>query len=267
MVKPLVSILIASYNKENFVERCIYSCLNQSYRNIEIIFIDDSSKDKSFEIASSFKKVKAFKKKRINSKSKFNTYYQCDTFCYAYRKAKGSIIALLDSDDFYKKNKIQNIVNYFNKNKSSNIVFDKPIVYYNTKRYFNVKNFDNKNRKGIWPKFPPTSCISFKRKIFDIVYKEIKLKKFPLLTIDFRLAVFSQLIMKDFTILNNNLTYYFQDSYGESSSNYKKFGKNWWARRMQAHEYMIYLKKKYLKKKYQKNFDFVITRILTKFIN
>ena len=41
MEKPLVSILIASYNKEKFVKRCIKSCLNQSYKNIDIIFVDD----------------------------------------------------------------------------------------------------------------------------------------------------------------------------------------------------------------------------------
>ena len=43
--KPLVSLLIASYNKEKFVKRCLKSCLNQSYKNIEIIFFDDASTD------------------------------------------------------------------------------------------------------------------------------------------------------------------------------------------------------------------------------
>ena len=36
---PLVSILIASYNKEKYVKRCITSSLNQTYKNLEIIFI------------------------------------------------------------------------------------------------------------------------------------------------------------------------------------------------------------------------------------
>ena len=55
--KPLVSILIASYNKENYINRCIKSCLNQTYENLEIIFVDDSSTDKSFEIAKKYKKI------------------------------------------------------------------------------------------------------------------------------------------------------------------------------------------------------------------
>ena len=55
--KPLVSILIASYNKEKFVSRCIESCLFQSYKNIEIIFFDDGSTDNSYQIAKRYKKI------------------------------------------------------------------------------------------------------------------------------------------------------------------------------------------------------------------
>ena len=49
--KPLVSILVASYNKEKYVKRCIKSCKSQTYNNIEVIFHDDGSKDNSYEIA------------------------------------------------------------------------------------------------------------------------------------------------------------------------------------------------------------------------
>ena len=53
--KPLVSIIIASYNKQKFVKRCIRSCINQTYKNIEIIFVDDNSSDYSYEEAKKFK--------------------------------------------------------------------------------------------------------------------------------------------------------------------------------------------------------------------
>ena len=92
----------------------------------------------------------------------------------------------------------------------------------------------------------------------------MKLKKFPLLTIDFRLAVISKILFNNFKIINNHLTFYFQDRKGESSSNFRKFGKNWWLRRMQAHEYMIYLYKKN-KTRYQ-NIDYSITKIINLFI-
>ena len=46
--KPLVSILVASYNKEKYVKRCIKSCKSQTYNNIEVIFYDDGSKYNSY---------------------------------------------------------------------------------------------------------------------------------------------------------------------------------------------------------------------------
>ena len=55
---PKVSILIANYNGQNYVKRCIKSCLNQTYDNIEVIFVDDNSTDNSIKIAKSFKNIK-----------------------------------------------------------------------------------------------------------------------------------------------------------------------------------------------------------------
>ncbi len=62
--KPLVSILIASYNKEKYVQRCIESCKRQTYSNFEVIFYDDGSKDNSYEIAKKIKGIKVYKNKK-----------------------------------------------------------------------------------------------------------------------------------------------------------------------------------------------------------
>lgn len=48
---PLVSVLIPARNEENNIAACIYSVLDQSYRNIEVIVLDDNSTDRTFEIA------------------------------------------------------------------------------------------------------------------------------------------------------------------------------------------------------------------------
>jgi glycosyltransferase involved in cell wall biosynthesis len=50
MFKPLVSILIPTYNGEKYIEKCIDSCLNQSYSNIEICITDDGSEDNTWKI-------------------------------------------------------------------------------------------------------------------------------------------------------------------------------------------------------------------------
>ena len=261
--KPLVSILIASFNKDKYTKRCITSCLKQSYKNVEIIFYDDGSTDNSLKIAKKFKKIKIYNNKEKKQITEFNTYPQINSYCSAFTRAKGAIITFLDSDDFYSKNKIKFIVDYFEKNKNSNIVFDLPIyVYENNKKSKTTKHNFKLRNKNIWPKSPPQSCISIKRNFFNRYYKDINNKHFSMLTLDFRLAVLGNVILNEFSVLNKNLTYYFQDSKGESLSKFKKFSINWWHRRRQAHVYTRFISKKY-KIQHNLSFDFIMTKIIS----
>ena len=81
MKNPLVSILIASYNKEKYVNRCIKSCLSQTYKNIEIIFIDDGSKDSSYKIAKEFKGKLEPIKVVLFDVDTYRFKFKCD-FCF-----------------------------------------------------------------------------------------------------------------------------------------------------------------------------------------
>ena len=61
---PQASILISSYNKGNYLEQCIKSCLSQTQKNIEVILLDNHSNDKTNVILKKFsKKIKILKKK------------------------------------------------------------------------------------------------------------------------------------------------------------------------------------------------------------
>ena len=57
----LVSILIINYNNHSLLKRSIKSCLNQSYKNIEILIFDDQSNDNSSNVLKKFKKNKKIK--------------------------------------------------------------------------------------------------------------------------------------------------------------------------------------------------------------
>ena len=50
MSNILVSIIVPMYNSEKYIERCVKSLISQSYKNIEIVLVDDGSKDKTIEI-------------------------------------------------------------------------------------------------------------------------------------------------------------------------------------------------------------------------
>ncbi len=70
------------------------------------------------------KKIKIIKTKKIKNISRFNTYYQLNTYFSGFKKAKGNIICFLDSDDYFRKNKLSKIELNFSKNKKLEFIFD-----------------------------------------------------------------------------------------------------------------------------------------------
>ncbi|MEM4366784.1 MAG: glycosyltransferase [Candidatus Anstonellales archaeon] len=106
--RPLVSVVIPAYNEENNIRRCIESLLNANYpRNkIEIIVVDDGSKDRTAEIASSYKGVIVLKKPNSG---------KADSLNYGIKHAKGEIIATLDADSYITKDAILKMLPLFSK--------------------------------------------------------------------------------------------------------------------------------------------------------
>ena len=67
---PLVSVIIANYNNAVFLDQCIKSILNQTYKNIEIIVVDDKSTDNSIDELYKYKnKIKIIKNKKKTRQS------------------------------------------------------------------------------------------------------------------------------------------------------------------------------------------------------
>lgn len=102
MSQHKVSILIPLYNQERYFDKCIRSICGQSYKNIEIVVIDDGSADKSPQIADLW----ASKDKRIKVMHKKNeglTKARLD----GYRLASGEFLMAVDSDDFIPQNAVE----------------------------------------------------------------------------------------------------------------------------------------------------------------
>ena len=255
--KILVSIIIANYNNSKFLLNSLNSCLNQSYNNKEIIVFDDNSTDNSLEILKKFNK-KITKIKNKNQKS-HGSYNQINAYYKSFLKSKGDIIFFLDSDDFFSKKKVKEIVKEFSKNKNKKIIFDLPIYTFKNKK--KKKKF--KQKKYIissWPRFSPQSCISVKRTYAKELFKMIRLNKFETIWLDFRIALCTFLKFNNIYILKKYLTFYRQIE-TSASKEYKFFSKKWWIRRDQAHSYYSYLSKK-LKIKDRITLDKVITRLV-----
>jgi len=104
MDKIFFSIIIPTYNQGEFLEKCISSCLSQTYQNFEIIVIDNNSTDATNKILKKYEKkiiYKKFNNEGVISKSRN----------IALKIAKGNWIALLDSDDYFSLEKLEETKN------------------------------------------------------------------------------------------------------------------------------------------------------------
>jgi len=135
--EPLVSIIIPTYNRQNTILRAVESVLNQTYKNWELIIVDDGSTDNTKNILKSYlknKKIRYFKTKNKGV---------CHARNFGMEKASGEYMGFLDSDDEFvrnkleiqlrkmiKSNKIISISNYikFNQNKMCRTDFEKDFV-------------------------------------------------------------------------------------------------------------------------------------------
>ena len=93
--QPLISIIIPIYNIMDCLERCVDSCLNQTYQNIEILMVDDGSTDGTSELCDKIGKkdprIRVFHKENGGSSSARNL---------GIENAKGEYLGFVDSDDF-----------------------------------------------------------------------------------------------------------------------------------------------------------------------
>lgn len=106
MNEELISIIVPVYNVEAYIHQCIKSIIEQSYKNLEIILVDDGSKDKSGKICDDY----ARKDKRIKVIHKKNGGLS-DSRNAGITVATGKYIAFVDSDDWIEKNMYEKMYN------------------------------------------------------------------------------------------------------------------------------------------------------------
>lgn len=111
---PLVSIVIPVYNGENYLKEAIESALAQTYKNIEIIVVNDGSTDNTDAIAKEYgNKIRYFKKKNGGVASALNL---------AIEKMQGEYFSWLSHDDLYFPQKIENQINFLSKQNNKKVV-------------------------------------------------------------------------------------------------------------------------------------------------
>ena len=105
--QPLISVIVNCYNGEKFIDRCILSILEQTYKNFEVIFWNNKSTDNTLRIIQKYSDVRI---KVFNSKIHTNISYARNE---AIKKSKGEYICFLDIDDYWDQNKLEHQLKSF----------------------------------------------------------------------------------------------------------------------------------------------------------
>lgn len=167
---PLVSVIVPCYNHQQYVKECILSVINQTYTNIQLIVIDDGSKDESVKNIESIHKTYDFTfiaQKNIGLSATLNkaiTEY-----------VRGDYVALLASDDYWHVDKLRQQIAFFQKSPDYAMIFSNAALvnssseitgYFDCKRLATPAIFKNiiLNKMGI-----PALTALIKRDIFDEV--------------------------------------------------------------------------------------------------
>ena len=109
-MNALVSVIVPVYNSKAYLKRCVDAILKQTYSNLEVILVDDGSKDDSYMICKEYeafdKRVRVFTKENGGSSSARNV---------GIKAAKGDYICFCDSDDYYEPDIVENLSKVFDK--------------------------------------------------------------------------------------------------------------------------------------------------------
>ena len=119
MKKPLISIIVPVYNVEQYLEKCLESIINQTYKNIEIILVDDGSSDSSGDICDIWKE----RDKRIKVIHKKNGGLS-DARNRGIEEARGEFIQFIDSDDTVENGMTEHLFKLCNENDSQISICD-----------------------------------------------------------------------------------------------------------------------------------------------
>lgn len=132
-LKPLVSVIITTYNSELYIRKCLNSVLTQNYTNLEIIIVDDNSQDNTVSIIENTidSRIQLY-----NNKENKGPAYSRNL---AINKCSGTWISILDSDDWIDPERILEFIKIQNENEVDVILDNMHFIHDGSKIPFSNK--------------------------------------------------------------------------------------------------------------------------------
>jgi len=172
MESPLISVIIPIYNVEKYISECLESVLNQTYKNVEIIAINDGSTDNSLDIVKKY----SIDNNYIRVLSQHNSG-QSITRNKGLDHAKGKYIYFLDADDYILPETFEKLIGLMEKENLDLVQFGaRPFVdnvdmklhsnFYDVKDFFKENKIYNKNDflREVTKGFRPSPCLYIVKK-------------------------------------------------------------------------------------------------------
>lgn len=167
---PKFSIIIPVYNVEKYIKKCLDSVFSQTYKDFEVIVVNDGTKDKSMDI------VKKYKVKIINQENQGLSEARNN----GVKEAKGDYILFLDSDDYLNKDLLKEL----SKNVENDPdlirfqvcdVIDEKIINYSEKEFYNKNGIESFELISKYHYVEPAWLYAIKRKYY--IDNKFKFKK------------------------------------------------------------------------------------------
>lgn len=169
--QPLVSVLCLSMNHEKYIEKSFLSAINQTYGNIEILYVDNHSGDFSFKIADEL-----FKKSGLSYKGheREKGYGISENLNFLIKQAKGKYIAPLSADDWWDVNNLEEKINFYEQHSSLGMLHGRGYLYFYETQKKELEKMES--TKSGWVlsslikrNFVNTIGIIIKKEVFDTV--------------------------------------------------------------------------------------------------
>jgi len=170
-VQPLVSIVVATYRRDNALQNALLSLVNQTYESIEIIVVDDNANDTwNKKVKFIIDKVKSQVNKQIIYIQNKSNEGSAETRNIGIRAASGEYITFLDDDDIYLAGKINNQIRHMLRNNSAYCITDLALYDENdrliekrTREYIKEKSKENLLKYHFMHHITGTDTMMFKK--------------------------------------------------------------------------------------------------------
>ena len=178
-----ISVIMPCYNTEKYVEETLKSVLNQSFKNYEIICLNDGSTDGTVQILNKYQKL--YSNIRVISNENHGVAYERNI---GIQSSKGKYIYYMDSDDLIRENCLETLYNYAENDKLD-------VVYFEADSFYETEE--------IKKDFPQFQTLYHRKKEYKEVYNGHDLYIQMEQAGDIKMSVGLQFARRDFLIENN----------------------------------------------------------------